>query len=244
MKPIALITGAGTGIGHALSLALLKRGIAILATGRRESVLKALQQADPDNIYIIPADISTPEGRQKVINALPSSYTLHYIVHNAGILNPVGALSTIQLADWRQIMAINVEAPLFLTQALLPKMKSGRILHISSGAAHYPIIHWTGYCTSKAALHMIYQCLKLELMQSKVAIGSVCPGVVDTPIQAQIRAFSEAQFPDVEKFRQYQRSHKLVSPEQCADFLVKLLLDTSVEKFTERDWDYLSFQES
>lgn len=242
MKTIALITGAGTGIGRALSLALVKRGIAVLAVGRRETVLKDLQKEDPQKIFIVAADVSTEEGRKKIVNALPENYALKYVIHNAGVLTPVGPLSSLTLEEWRQTMAINVEAPLFLTQALLPKMKNGRVLHISSGAAHFPIIHWTAYCTSKAALHMIYRCLNLELEKANVVIGSVCPGVVDTPMQAVIRNFSEEQFPDVENFKEYQRSKKLVSPEQCAEFLTKLLLDTSAEKFAEKDWDYMSLQ--
>lgn len=238
MNPLALVTGAGTGIGKAACLALLQRNNAILAVGRRAAVLEDLKKENPEKIFIVPADISTMEGREKVVKALPSSFQLKYVVHNAGVIQPVGSLASLSETSWRQIMAINVEAPLFLTQALIPKMPKGsRILHISSGAAHFPIIHWTAYCTSKAALYMIYQCLNLELKKLGIAVGSLRPGIVDTPMQHVIRNFSPEQFPDVKSFQDYQAQHQLVEPKKVGKFICQLLLDMPEEKFVEQEWD-------
>ncbi|OGT77567.1 MAG: hypothetical protein A3G71_05700 [Gammaproteobacteria bacterium RIFCSPLOWO2_12_FULL_38_14] len=235
-KPLAVITGAGTGIGKALALELLEKGIAIFAVGRRISLLKNLQKIDPKNIFILSSDVRKPAGRKKIVDTLPSSHTLRYLIHNAGIVTPVGSLKTLKLKTWRDAMQINVEAPLFLTQSLLPKMKEGRILHISSGAAHFPIIHFTAYCASKAALHMIYQCLNLELKKIKIAIGSVAPGIIDTPMQNIIRSFPKKQFPDVDEFKGFKKNKKLISPEVCAKKLSDLLLNTPLKSFSKKEW--------
>ena len=237
MKPLALITGAGTGIGKAICLALLKRDCAILATGRRAEVLNSLKKESPERIFIVTSDVSTNSGRQTLLDALPAGYDLTYIVHNAGVITPVGPLSSLTEVAWRKHMAINAEAPLFLTQALMPHMKSGRILHISSGAAHFPIIHWTPYCTSKAALYMIYECLKLEFKQSNIHFGSIMPGIADTPMQDTIRTFSSVQFPDVKRFQNYKAKKELVSPDKVGEFIAHLLLDVSAEVYSEKEWD-------
>eukprot|EP00957_Ditylum_brightwellii_P005530 424079-Ditylum_brightwellii.AAC.1 len=91
-------------------------------------------------------------------------------------------------------MAVNMEGPLFLTQALLPKLKAAtttiggaRVLHISSGASQKPYRGWGPYCTSKAGLNMIYRVLREELQPHNIHVGSVRPGVVDTPMQDQAR---------------------------------------------------------
>merc|ERR1712232_2367 len=105
------------------------------------------------------------------------------------------------LQGFRNTMATNVEGPLFLTQALSSSLGAspggGRVLHISSGAAHQAMRGHLGYCTTKAALLQVARCLDAELAPS-IRVGSVMPGVVDTPMQEKLRAL---EFPDVAMFR-------------------------------------------
>lgn len=240
MNQLAIVTGASTGIGFATCLALIERGIRVLGVARRADKLALLKKHKPSMINTLSADISTKEGREATLDALlkEKSGILSYVVHSAGVLTPVGPLSSINEAAWRQTMAINVEAPLFLTKALIPKMaKKGRILHVSSGAAHFPVIHWTAYCASKAALFQIYQCLNLELRGTGIAVGSLAPGIVDTPMQETIRHFNEKQFPDVEKFKKLQQEHSLIPVEKTAALITHMLLDTTEAEFSEKEWD-------
>jgi NAD(P)-dependent dehydrogenase (short-subunit alcohol dehydrogenase family) len=135
-------------------------------------------------------------------------------------------------------MAINVEEPLFLTQALLPELvENSRVVHISSGAAHQGIPGWGLYCTSKAALFMLGQLLKDELAQRNIWFGSVRPGIVDTPMQEEIRALKPESFPMVEQFRQYKATGALVTSELVAQYLEWLLLEVSGPQLGEREWD-------
>ena len=105
------------------------------------------------------------------------------MIHNAGILGPIGSLEGVTEDRWRETFGVNVEAPLFLTQKLLRTKDSkmgfdliapgARILQVGSGAAHHAIGGWTTYCSSKAAMHMLYQCLRDELKPQGVLVGSV-----------------------------------------------------------------------
>jgi Dehydrogenases with different specificities (related to short-chain alcohol dehydrogenases) len=135
--------------------------------------------------------------------------------------------------------------PLFLTKALLPRLipdnveeeRGGRVLHISSGAAHYPYRGWGAYCTSKAAFHMLYRSLALELSPLGVSVGSARPGVVDTPMQDLIRQKSEQELPDVSRFRQLKDQGTLMDPSEVAIFLDWLLNETNDVEFSEKEWD-------
>ncbi|CAM2011149.1 SDR family NAD(P)-dependent oxidoreductase [Acanthopleuribacter pedis] len=238
LQATALVTGAGTGIGRALSFALANLGINVLGVGRREHLLQETRDAFPDLIHILVADLATEEGRRAVIAAEAAKNGFGLVVHNAATLQPVAPLLEIDHQAWIEHMAINVHAPLFLTQLVVPHMvRGGRILNISSGAAHNAYRGWGAYCTSKAALHMIYQVLKEELADRELMIGSARPGVVDTPMQAEVRTASPEIFPDLQRFLDLKDDGNLQTPAHVAKFLTWLLLDVDDEKFTHKEWD-------
>jgi benzil reductase ((S)-benzoin forming) len=239
MSPFALITGGGTGIGQALALNLATQNIHVTIVGRRLKPLQETKNQFPKLIHIITADISTPSGRANLINALPQDQPIHFLVHSAGIMGPVGPLPALKLNEWQQTFATNVEGPLFLTQQLLPHLKKGqgRILHLSTLLAHEPLSHFMSYSTSKAALYMIYRHLAMELKPHGIKVGSVMPGPVDTPIQDKIRALPPDSFPDYASFQDLKTKKLLVPTETCAAFLAWLLLQTTDEEFIAKDWD-------
>ncbi|MGA0404041.1 MAG: SDR family NAD(P)-dependent oxidoreductase, partial [bacterium] len=185
MKHI-LITGGGTGIGRALAERFAAKGWRVTIVGRRLNLLQEVARDYPDKISIISADVGSIQDRQKIV--AEAKGTLDLLVHNAAVLGPVGPILDQSPEDWKSHMATNVEGPLFLTQALLPNLvENSRVVNISSGAAHQGIPGWGMYCTSKAALFMLGQLLKDELAQRNIWFGSVRPGIVDTPMQAEIR---------------------------------------------------------
>ncbi len=238
LQALAVVSGAGTGIGRALTHALAKLGINVLGIGRREHLLKETHAAFPDRIQILVADLATDAGRRAVVDQLPPDTEIGLLVHNAATLQPVAPLLEVDPTAWVDHMAINVHAPLFLTQLVVPHMSTGgRILHISSGAAHNPYRGWGAYCTSKAALHMIYQVLREELKERGINIGSARPGVVDTPMQGEVRAASPEVFPDLQRFVDLKDEGRLQAPEQVAKFLTWLLLDVEDERFDTQEWD-------
>lgn len=229
-----IITGGGSGIGKALALELAKRYKAVLIIGRREQCLIETAKHSPLIDYVC-ADISLAEGRQQILAHLETQPIIEGLIHNAAIIDPILPITTIDENSWRQVMATNVDAPLFLSQLLYKKLTNGRVLHIGSGAAYFPLFGWTAYCTSKAALSMITRCWQLE--SDIVAFASVMPGIIDTDMQAQIRRASHMDTEKLSFFKQLYENKQLVSAETVAMFLSWLLLDIDSERYVSQEWD-------
>jgi len=259
----AVVTGAGSGIGRAVCVALAARGLSVIGVGRRSAALQETKQLVAQlprspPLTTVPVDVSAKDGRHELaaqvrdlVNRSGAGGTLEVLIHNAAVLGEVGPLSQITTEGFQSAMAINVEAPLFLTQSLADLLGAasggGRVLHVGSGAAHRAIGGWTTYCTSKAALFHLMRCLDAEV-KPQVRIASLMPGVVDTEMQASLRSLD---FPDVEQFRQMKDrateaswttphpppAGALDQPENVADYIAWLVLDVSIDDFGGREWD-------
>lgn len=229
-----VITGGGTGIGRALAVKLAERGQRVLIIGRRAATLIETATSSPLISYLC-VDVASAEGREKIVNELKQSISLAGLINNAATIEPIIPVATVDETSWNLAVATNLNAPLFLTQLLLSKLKHGRILNIGSGAAYTPITGWSAYCVSKAALSMLTRCWQLE--NQHIAIASVMPGIIDTDMQKIIR---QARFMDEEKrsfFQTLKAKDHLISPKTVALFLSWLLLDVSKEQFVAQEWD-------
>lgn len=231
-----VITGGGSGIGRALAHALANMGHEVFIIGRHEDKLKETQSFF-SSIRWLCADVSTSSGRTLIQDTLSSYSAIKGLIHNAGVIDPIVPIQKLNEESWRHVMMTNVEAPFFLTQSLFEKLKNGRVLHIGSGAAYFPVVGWSAYCVSKAALSMLTRCMQLEY-QGKVAVTSVMPGIVDTPMQALVR--HSGTYMASEKnafFERLKTSNKLISPETVAAFLTWLLLKIDEQTYTAKEWD-------
>lgn len=153
MSGVSIITGGGSGIGRCLAKRFATRAQPVLIVGRNADKLNETknESSNPSYIRTVVADVSLPQGRDAVLNALGKDEKVHNLVHNAALLEPVGPLMNVDLEDWRHHMAVNVEGPLFLTKLLLGRLekkkegegeRGGRVLHVSSGAAHHGYRGW------------------------------------------------------------------------------------------------------
>ncbi len=236
MKKISIVTGGGSGIGRSICHILAENGFKVLTVGRRKNKLIETQKSFPAEIEILQADISNKSDRAKIVEKITGK-RVEFLIHNAAILGEITKLENITIAEWRKVMTINVEAPLFLTQQLLPYLNEGRILNISSGAAHYAIKGWGAYCTSKAALLMIYNLLKEELQEKKIKIASMRPGIVNTEMQGFIREADVDKMPHLQKFHDLYNEKKMESSERVARFVYWILTGTNDEDFSINEWD-------
>ena len=235
-QKISIITGASTGIGYALAQRLAASGHSVLAIARRQSDLEALRHSS-SLIEVCSADISSEPDQKAIVQAV-NGRPVEYLIHNAGVIEPIGPLLDQPAAAIRKNLDINVQAPLALSAAIWPYfIDQARIMHISSGAAHRALPGWGAYCMSKAALFMAYEVLKAELIDRTVAIGSLRPGVVDTPMQDLIRGQSEKDFPPVESFRALKEQGQLTSPSEVAQFIEAVLEKPSAREFSAQEWD-------
>lgn len=229
-----VITGGGRGIGKALALALAARGKSVLIIGRKESALMDVA-AQSGLIDFLVADVSTPYDRQIICERLSEISSLEGLIHSAGTIEPIIPLNTIDESAWRQVMATNVEAPLFLTQQLLNKLSLGRVLYIGSGAAYFPAVGWSAYCVSKAALSMLTRCWQLECQQPIFA--SVMPGIIDTAMVDTIRNSKHMHPEKLDFFQRLKRNNQLLSPDTVALFLCWLLMDVEPSDYVSKEWD-------
>lgn len=228
-----VVTGGGSGIGKALAQALAIREKQVLIVGRNQHHLAETAASSPLINYLC-ADVSTQEGRQRIVAHLQPTAQLDGLIHSAGVIEPIVAVTAIDEAAWRDVMATNLDAPLFLSQQLKDKLDNARVLNIGSGAAYSPMIGWSAYCVSKAALAMLTRCWQLE---TTIAIASVMPGIIDTNMQAQIRHANHMDEETQEFFKQLQHNKQLLNPATVAIFLCWLLLDIDKEHYVSREWD-------
>lgn len=231
-----IITGGSRGIGAALADTLASRKHDVLIVSRNQQALQSVAATSP-YINFICADVATATGRDKLISYLKINHItdIQGLIHNAGSIEPIQPMRDLDEQAWRSIMSINLDAPFFLTQALLDQLEHARVLHISSGAAHFPVAGWAPYCISKAGLSMLTRCWQTEY--PNMASASVMPGIVDTTMQAVIRE-SEHLAPEKHQFfHDLKNNNQLVSPETVAAFLTWLLLDITPERYISHEWD-------
>lgn len=229
-----VITGGGSGIGKALACLLAQHGRSVCIVGRREHLLVDVARNSALIDYLC-TDISTPDGRKTLVEHLKSTNAIEGLVHCAGVIEPIMPLSRLTPGDWHHVLATNLDAPLFLNQSFAPQLKGGRVLHVGSGAAYFPVQGWAAYCVSKAGLSMLNRCCQLEY--EDIAFTSVMPGIADTDMQKQIRG---ARYMAEEKrdfFQQLKRDKKLLSSETIALFMSWLLLDVDSATFAAQEWD-------
>ena len=154
-------------------------------------------------------------------------------IYNSGVLGEILPFNRQSEDNAKLVFQVNYLAATALTQKVLKVLNVAQIVYISSGAAKRAIPSWSQYCASKAALDMFAETLQLELLglENNTKIWSISPGVVDTPMQAQIRATNHEDFAGVENFRALHSNNELTSPELIAKKLA-YVLDNSA-KFSE-----------
>lgn len=220
----ALLTGHTHGLGAALAAGLLQRGVQVLALSRGGAPEHAgLTQValDLSDSAALAAWLAGDALRDFLAGA--GQVTL---INNAGTLGPVKPPGRQSAPALAQAVALNVAAPLMLTDALIaasPDAHDRRIAHVSSGAARTPYAGWSVYCATKAALDQHARAAALDA-PAGCRIVSVAPGVIDTAMQAQIRATPDSDFPNRARFEALQRDGALWPPAEAAARFIDHLL--------------------
>jgi short-subunit dehydrogenase len=163
------VTGASSGIGWALTLELLRRGSHVVALARRAERLAALAVQAKElagKLETITADVTTAADRQQALSRAQSAFGgLDLLINNAG----VGSICDFDRADpavLRQVMEVNVFAPVELTREALPLLRQGTrpmVVNVSSILGHRGVPHYTDYCASKFAIQGFSEALRAEL---------------------------------------------------------------------------------
>jgi uncharacterized oxidoreductase len=184
-----LITGGGSGIGLALTEALVRRGNQVIICGRRRDRLTAVHARIP-GVYFRVCDVSRERSRQALVDWLLSEFRkLNVLVNNAGIQRQVNFLKGPKdLREADNEIATNLEAPIHLSAQLLPhlrKKKEAAIVNISSGLAFTPLAVVPVYCATKAAIHSWSLSLRHQLRNTSVRVFEVAPPMVATELSGE-----------------------------------------------------------
>lgn len=218
-----IVSGHSRGLGAAIAAELLARGIAVLGLARQPNAV--LQTAFPALLKQHDIDLADTAALQAWLHGpgLPDFIDPGddaMLINNAGTVHPMGALGQLPIADIGMAVALNVTAPLMLAAAFAAqKCRQHRILHISSGAGRDAYPGWGVYCATKAALDHHARATAQD-QSAGVRICSLAPGVIDTDMQADLRAVAVERFPLREDFHAMRRDGRLSTPAACAARLV------------------------
>ena len=191
---IALITGATRGIGRAVAIAYAKAGAHVIATGRKQDDLEALDDeiaaiegAEPATLVAL--ELTDFDAIDRLGAAVAGRWgKLDILVGNAAILGQTSPIGHIAVDVWQELMDVNVTANWRLIRAmdaLIRASDAGRAIFVTSGAAHSAKQYWGGYATSKAALEMIARTWAAEMRDTPHKVNLINPGPMRTDMRAQ-----------------------------------------------------------
>ncbi|MBB3612483.1 SDR family oxidoreductase [Rhizobium sp. BK602] len=175
----AVVTGATSGIGKAIVLALRQRGFAVYAVGRNEDVLKQL--CETSGAVPIKADVRDTRGIADALHGVE----VDILINNAGILSTRATFHEIDPDEIDAMIDVNLKAPMHLTRAVLPGMvgrKRGHLIFIGSVAGRAAFPNSSAYGASKAGLSLFCDNLRLDLLGTSVRVSEIVPGRVETSL--------------------------------------------------------------
>lgn len=210
-KPVAVVTGASSGIGAATAIALHKAGFDVVLGARRLDKIKEI--AEPIGARYMVLDVTDLASVQAFCNALPK---VNILVNNAGGALGLDPLAQAKDEDWVRMYDTNVLGLMRMTRELLPKLEAsgaGHVVNVGSIAGREPYPGGSGYNAVKFAVAAITKVMRLELVGKPIRITEVAPGMVETE-------FSEVRFAgDKERAKKvYQGLQPLVA-EDIADII-------------------------
>lgn len=173
---IALVTGAGTGLGKAIAISLAKEGYIVVLNGRREGKLREVQkEIGQDKTIVIPADVTSREGVNDLLEKLlqQTNGRLDLLVNNVGGVPAMGPIGELTLEQWNQVMDKNLTSQFLMTKAFLPTLREsnhGIIISVTSQMAHFFMNGFGAYSASKAAVEALMKTVAEEEKKNGIEV--------------------------------------------------------------------------
>ncbi len=183
---VAIVTGAGQGIGEAIALAFAEEGARVALAARTVRNLENAAAKMPDGAaLVVPTDLTDEASiRGLVERTLAAFGTIDILVNNSGIAGPTKACEDVSREEWEECFGVNVTGTFLMAKHVIPTMKEkrcGRILNISSMSGKRPLPNRTPYTASKMAVIGLTRTLAFELGEYGVTVNAVCPGATSGP---------------------------------------------------------------
>lgn len=213
---LAIVSGGSKGLGLALCVTLQEQGYQVIEFSR-----------SAPHAYSFAVDLTDPVASQAIIRQAlqplaAQAWDEVLLISNAGMLSPIGMVGQQESAALLSNINANVSSAMLLIAEVVAQFQAHTarkvLASISSGAALRPKAGWSLYCAAKAAMESFVKTVALEqAAQAAPFIAlNIDPGLIDTEMQAQIRAASQADFPDVAQFIARKKSGLLIAPERVA----------------------------
>jgi NADP-dependent 3-hydroxy acid dehydrogenase YdfG len=219
---IVFITGASAGIGAACARAFAAEGARLLLAARRLDRLEAMEvdllEAGAAAVHAFALDVQDRGAVEQAIAGLPAEWTaIDVLVNNAGLSRGLDKLWEGKTQDWEDMIDTNVKGLLWVTRAVVPGMLArghGHVVNLGSTAQELAYAGGNVYCGTKAAVKLINDGLRIDLLGTPVRVTSVEPGMVETE-------FSEVRFRgDKERAAKIYQNITPLTPEDVADAIV------------------------
>ncbi|HDE6021893.1 TPA: SDR family oxidoreductase [Staphylococcus aureus] len=185
---VAVVTGAGSGIGEAIATLLHEEGAKVVLAGRnKEKLQNVANQLSQDSVKVVPTDVTNKEEVDELIKIAQQTFGgLDIVINSAGQMLS-SKITDYQVDEWDSMIDVNIKGTLYTAQAALPTMleqSSGHLINIASISGFEVTKSSTIYSATKSAVHTITQGLEKELAKTGVKVTSISPGMVDTAITA------------------------------------------------------------
>lgn len=220
------ITGVSSGIGKALAETFLSLGAKVIGIGRKSEIVS-------DRYRFITCDLQSVDAIAKLDFHQKDDCVI--LINNAGVIGPIDHFSELDPSGIQTVVQVNTVAPLLITNKFLKAQNHQQkaiVVNISSGAASKSIASWATYCASKAALDRFSEVLQVEMEEANrpVKVYSISPGVVDTPMQLEIRSSQKDKFSALAYFQELKVNDGLAQPDDIARKIVRVILELQLEK--------------
>ncbi|KGN97945.1 short-chain dehydrogenase [Porphyromonas gingivicanis] len=187
-NPVALVTGATSGIGKATACKLAKMGYKVIITGRRKERLEEVAQTlrDECKIEVLPLHFDVRNNREveEHLGNLPKEWKdIEVLVNNAGLAAGLEPIQEGLLEDWEQMIDTNIKGLLYVTRVVAPSMiarKKGHIFNIGSIAGREVYPNGNVYCATKHAVDALSKAMRIDMHKYGIKVTQVAPGAVET----------------------------------------------------------------
>jgi NAD(P)-dependent dehydrogenase (short-subunit alcohol dehydrogenase family) len=192
-EKVALVTGAGTGIGKAAALALSQEGYAVVLSGRRKDKLEEVAAQAKSRTLVVPCDVGDVAAvRAMFAKAKETFGRLDLLFNNAGIGAPGVPLEDLPYEQWKAVVDTNLTGAFVCTQEAIKIMKSqdprgGRIINNGSISAHAPRPNSVAYTSTKHAITGLTKTTSLDCRKYDIACGQIDVGNAETPLAARMK---------------------------------------------------------
>jgi NAD(P)-dependent dehydrogenase (short-subunit alcohol dehydrogenase family) len=232
---IALVTGAGTGVGKAVGLTLAKAGYSVVLAGRRREPLEEAAAAAGDaKTLVVPTDVADPAQIDALFACTRETFgRLDLLFNNAGIGAPAVPMEDLPLEAWRAVVDVNLTGMFLCTQGAIRIMKAqspkgGRIINNGSISAHAPRPNSVAYTSTKHAVTGLTKSTSLDGRVHDIACGQIDIGNADTAMGGRMKAGVPQADGSI-------RAEAVMDPQHVADavaYMASLPLDANVQFMT------------